>query len=197
MIPYHFHYPDHSQYIQKTAKMPISFYDISIGQYLRGLKVLSSILDLAKEHAAAKNIPIDELVEWRLIDDMNPLSFQVQYICKTAIKFLNAAAHLDIPVVEDNEKTFTALEARISSTNELLRGIDRASIEGKEDKIANRLDAASAKWGQFTGSQYLLGNNLPNFYFHLVTAYDILRAKGVELAKRDYLRPHFTPFVNN
>jgi uncharacterized protein len=176
--------------------MPISFYDISVGAHLRGLKVLSHILDLAKAHAAAKNIPIDELVEWRLIDDMNPLSFQVQTVCNVAKNFLKATTHLEIPVVEDNEKTFADLEARIASTNELLSGVDRASVEGNEDKIAT-LPEASAKWGQFTGAQFLLGNNLPNFYFHLVTAYDILRAKGVELGKREYLRPHFASFVNN
>ncbi|KAK9327634.1 hypothetical protein V1520DRAFT_365251 [Lipomyces starkeyi] len=178
--------------------MPVSFYDISVGTHLRGLKVLSRILDLAKAHAAAKNIPIDELVEWRLIEDMNPLSFQVQYVCKVAKNFLKAAAHLDIPVEEDDEKTltFADLEACIVSTNELLSGVDRASVEGNEDKTAT-LPEASAKWGQFTGVQYLLGTNLPNFYFHLVTAYDILRAKGVELGKREYLRPHFASFVHN
>jgi uncharacterized protein len=175
--------------------MPISFYDISVGAHLRGLKVLSHILDLAKAHAAAKNIPIDDLVEWRLIDDMNPLSFQVQYVCTVAESFLRAAAHLDTPVVENNATTFAGLEARIASTNELLSGVDRASVEGNEDKIATQPETHT-KWGQFTGAQYLLGTNLPNFYFHLVTTYDILRAKGVELGKREYLRPHFASFVN-
>jgi hypothetical protein len=176
--------------------MPISFYDISVGAHLRGLNALSHVLDLAKAHAAAKNIPIDELVEWRLIDDMNPLSFQVQYVCIVAINFLRIAAHLDIPAVEDNEKTFADLEARVASTKALLTGIDRASIDGNEDKIANQPESA-ARWGQFTGAQHLLGSNLPNFYFHLVTAYDILRAKGVALGKREYLRPHFASFVTN
>ncbi|KAI3317055.1 hypothetical protein HD806DRAFT_396006 [Xylariaceae sp. AK1471] len=169
--------------------MPISFYDVSTGLHLRGLQVLTNILSKAKAHAAAHNIPVDEVVGWRLVDDMKPLSFQVQYMCITALKFLNIGAHLDVPTVEDSEKTFSDLEARIASTVELLKGIDRASVDGKEDKKAALPDAL-AKHGEFTGSEYLFGNNNPNFYFHLVTAYDILRAKGVDLGKRDYLRPH-------
>jgi uncharacterized protein len=177
--------------------MPISFYDISTGTHLRGLSVLSRLLDSAKAHAAAENIPIDELVEWRLIDDMNPLSFQVYYACYVAINFLKVAAHLDdVPAIEHNEKTFADLEARIASTVELLNGIDRTSVEGNEDKLAT-LPESVAKWGQFTGLQQLLGGNLPNFYFHLVTAYDILRAKGVPVGKRDFLRPHFASFATN
>jgi hypothetical protein len=176
--------------------MPISFYDISTGTHLRGLSVLSHLLDLAKAHAAAKNIPIDELVEWRLIDDMHPLSFQVHYTCNVAINFLKAAAQHDVPAIQYDEKTFADLEARIASTTELLNGIDRASVEGNEDKLAT-LPESTAKWGQFTGFQHLLGSNLPNFYFHLVTAYDILRAKGVPVGKREYLRPHFASFVTN
>jgi len=169
--------------------MPISFYDVSTGLHLRGLQVLTNILNKAKAHAATHDIPLDEIVEWRLVDNMNPLSFQVQYMCITALKFLNIGAHLETPTVEDNEKTFSDLEARIASTVELLKSVDRASVDGKEDeKVA--LPDALAKYSEFTGSQYLFGNNNPNFYFHLVTAYDILRAKGVDLGKRDYLRPH-------
>jgi hypothetical protein len=170
--------------------MPISFYEVSTVVHLRGLKVLSNILNIAKAHAAAQNIPIDDLVEWRLVDDMRPLAFQVQYMCITALKFLNVGAHLDTPAVEDNEKTFADLEARVASTVELLKGIDRASIDGKEDEKAAVAAELVAKHGEFTGSEYLFANNLPNFYFHMVTAYDILRAKGVDLGKRDYLRPH-------
>lgn len=169
--------------------MPISLYESSTGLHLRGLQVLTNILNKAKAHAAAQNIPIDELVEWKLVDDMKPLSFQVQYMCITATNFLKFGAHLDMPAVEDNERTFSDLEARIASTVELLKGVDRASVDGNEDKKA-ALPETFAKHGEFTGSQYLFGHNIPNFYFHLVTAYDILRAKGVEVGKRDYLRPH-------
>lgn len=167
--------------------MPFSFYESSTGLHLRGLQVITNILSKAKEHAAAHNIPIDELVEWRLVDDMRPLTFQVQYMCITAINFLRYAAHIDIPAVEDSEKTFADLEARIASTVELLKVVDRASVDGKEDTIAA---LPETKYGEFTGIEYLFGNNIPNFYFHLVTAYDILRAKGIDVGKRDYLRPH-------
>jgi hypothetical protein len=174
--------------------MPVSFYDISTGTHLRGLNVLASILNVAKAHAAAKGIPLDELVEWRLVDDMNPLSFQVHYACKVSADFLKAAAHLkDTPTVEENDlKTFADLEVRVAWAKGVLEGVDRASVDGNEDKLA---DTPHTRYGQFSGLHYLLGSNLPNFYFHLVTAYDILRAKGVEVGKRDYLRPHFESFV--
>jgi hypothetical protein len=172
--------------------MPISFYDVSTGLHLRGLEVLANILGKAKAHAAAHNIPLDEVVEWRLVGDMKPLSFQVQYVCISALQLLEVGAHLAVPTVEDSEKTFADLEARIASTVELLKGVDRASVDGKEDEKAALPDAL-AKHGEFTGSEYLFGYSNPNFYFHLVTAYDILRAKGVVLEKRDYLRPHIPP----
>ncbi|KAF2427654.1 hypothetical protein EJ08DRAFT_637030 [Tothia fuscella] len=179
--------------------MPISFYDISVRSHLRGLDSLSNILRLAKVYAAENRIPIDELLEWRIIQDMNPLSWQVQYICQLPQNFLTEAAHLelDLPTIEDSsEETFADLEARVASTIQLLNSIDRYSVEGKEDQIAKGKDDAKARWGEFTGEQYLLGMNLPNFYFHLVTAYDILRGKGVPLGKREYLRPHFAEFVH-
>jgi len=169
--------------------MPLNFYDVSTTVHLRGLKALINILEKAKEHANTHKIPIDDLVEWRLVENMRPLSFQVQYMCITALKFLTTAVQLEVPTVEDNEKTFADLEARIASTVELLKGIDRANIDGKEDDKAALPAESVARHGEFTASEYLFSNNLPNFYFHLVTAYDILRAKGVEVGKRDYLRP--------
>jgi hypothetical protein len=174
--------------------MPVAFYDISVGTHLRGLDVLTRILDLAKAHAAAKDIPLDSLLAWRLVDDMNPLSFQVHYACKVSADFLRVAVHLGgSPSVADNdETTFAQLEAKVAWTKELLKGVDPAGVEGNEEKAA---DMPDSRFGQLSGLHYLLGSNLPNFYFHLVTAYDILRAKGVEIGKRDFLRPHFEGFV--
>ena len=94
---------------------------------------------------------------------------------------------MDMPAAEDNEKTFADLEARIATTVELLKSVDHAGVDGKEDTIAA---LPETKYGEFTGIEYLFGSNIPNFYFHLVTAYDILRAKGIDVGKRDYLRPH-------
>lgn len=166
----------------------ISFYDNSVGVHLRALKVLTHLLEKAKAHATAKNISLDEVVEWRLIEDMKPLSFQVQTVCNASKNFLKFGVHLEMPAVEDNEKTLADLQARIASTVKLLQGVDPASFEGKEDKLA-MLPAAFKSYGDLTGSQYLLGFTNPNVYFHLVTTYDILRSKGVDIGKRDYLRP--------
>jgi hypothetical protein len=171
----------------------VAFYDISTGTHLRGLNVLTRILDIAKAHAAAHAIPLDSLIGWRLVDDMNPLSFQVHYVCKVGIDFLPIGAHVagNPEVAANDETTFAQLEEKIAWTKKLLEGVDPAVVNGKDEVLA---DVPDKRFSTYTGLHYLLGVNLPNFYFHLVTAYDILRAKGVDVGKRDFLRPHFEPF---
>jgi uncharacterized protein len=173
-------------------KMPIEFYDITIKVYLRGLKVLTHLLDKAKAHAEANGIPLDDVVEWRLVDDMLPLRFQVQTCCNTSKNALRTIMHLDPPAVEDNEKTFADLEARIKATEAILEKVDPASVNGNEDKLSNPPDSIK-KFGDFTGLQLALGQANHNFYFHLMTAYNILRAKGVDVGKKDFLRPGVLP----
>jgi len=167
--------------------MPISFYDLTVGTHVKGLYTLAHLLSKAKAYAEAKSIPIDELLEWRLIEDMLPFRFQVQTTCNAAKNAMKFCAGLDMPAVEDNEKTFADLEARVASTIEILKGIKREDVEGKEDLPTNPPEAVK-KYGDFKGAQLFLGYSNLNFYFHLATAYDILRSKGVDVGKRDWLK---------
>jgi len=165
--------------------MTLSMYQASAPRFANMLKNLSAILDKAQAHADAKKIDPTVLTTFRLFPDMLPMSRQVQIATDTAKGAVARLAGIDIPKYEDTEKTFDELKARIAKTIEFIGTIKPVQIDGSEDKeIVLKLGANEVK---FNGMQYLLGHAHPNFYFHVTTAYDILRHNGVELGKRDYL----------
>jgi hypothetical protein len=149
------------------------------------LKNLSAILDKAQAHAEARKIDPVVLTNSRLYPDMLPMKRQVQIACDSAKGAVARLAGAEPPKHEDVEETFAELKARIAKTLDFIQTFKPAQIDGSEDKTIH------LKLGQrevdFKGMQYLLGHALPNFYFHVVTAYDILRHDGVEIGKRDYL----------
>lgn len=146
---------------------------------------LSTIIDKAEAHAAQRKIDPHTLVSARLFPDMHPFSRQVQIACDTAKGAVARLAGVDVPKHEDNEKTFGDLKERIAKTIAFIKSVDPASIDGSEDReIVLKLGPNEVR---FTGMQYLLGFVLPNFYFHVATAYGILRHNGVELGKRDFI----------
>lgn len=165
--------------------MNISMYQASAPRFVNTLKNLSAILDKAQAHAEAKKIDAAALTNFRLYPDMFPLKRQVQVACDTAKGAVARLAGVEVPKHEDTEETFAELKARIAKTIAFVETIKPAQIDGSDDKNIH------LKLGQrevdYKGIQYLLGQALPNFYFHVTTAYDILRHNGVELAKRDYL----------
>ena len=165
--------------------MAISMYQASAPRLVNTLKNLSAILDKAQAHAEAKKIDAAALTQFRLYPDMFPLKRQVQVACDTAKGVVARLAGVEVPKHEDTEETFADLKARIAKTIAFVETIKPAQIDGSDDKEIH------LKLGQrevtYKGMQYLLGHALPNFYFHVTTAYDILRHNGVELAKRDYL----------
>jgi hypothetical protein len=116
---------------------------------------------------------------------MLPMKRQVQIACDTAKGAVARLGGVPIPQHEDNEQTFDELKARIAKTIAFVQSITAEQIDGSEDKeiVMKRGDNEI----RYKGMQFLLGNALPNFYFHVTTAYDILRHNGVELGKRDYL----------
>jgi len=164
----------------------ISVYAISIGTFVPMLRALSSILDKGAEHASARNFDSAVLVNARLAPDMFPLVRQVQIACDHA---KNSTARLigqEPPVFEDNEQTLDELKARIARTIDYLQSARETAFEGAEDRdikipLPNNLAL------EMNGLQFLRDWALPHFYFHVVTAYDILRHNGVEIGKRDYL----------
>jgi len=165
--------------------MNISMYQASSPRFTNMLKNLSAVLDKAQAHAEAKKIDPAVLMNARLFPDMLPLKRQVQIACDNAKGAVARLAGVEVPKHEDTEETFPDLKTRIAKTVAFIEAIKSAQIDGSEDRnIHLKLGSREVDW---KGMQYLLGYALPNFYFHAVTAYDILRHCGVELGKRDYI----------
>ena len=165
--------------------MPISMYQASAPRFVNMLKNLSAILDKAQAHAEAKKIEPAVLLGCRLYPDMFTLTRQVQVACDNAKGAAARLAGVEVPKHEDTEQTFADLKARIAKTVDFVESFKPAQIDGTEEKeIHLKLGPLEVDW---KGMQYLLGFALPNFYFHVVTAYDILRHNGVEIGKREYI----------
>ncbi|MFC3693266.1 DUF1993 family protein [Chenggangzhangella methanolivorans] len=165
--------------------MTTSLYDITVPVLLRGLGNLEAVLGKGEAFASEQGIAPSALLEARLAPDMYPLVGQIQRASDTA-KF--AAVRLggveNVPF-EDAETDFADLFARIAKTRAFLEAAPRAAFEGKEDAEVVLKTPSSER--RFRGVDYALGFLLPNFFFHVTTAYDILRHKGVPIGKLDYL----------
>jgi len=163
----------------------ISMYQASAPRFANALRNLSAILDKAQAHAEAKKLDPAVLGAQRLIVDMFPLSRQVQIACDTAKGAVARLAGVEIPKHEDTEQTIPELKARIAKTLDFVQSIPAAKIDGSEEReVVMKMRSGDVK---FTGLQYLLGHAYPNFYFHVTTAYNILRANGVDIGKRDFI----------
>lgn len=166
--------------------MTVSIYTMSVDTFVPMLRSLSVLLDKAAEHARAKGLDPDSLVNARLAPDMFPLAKQVQVACDQAKNGTARLTGQEPPRFEDNEKTLADLKARIAKTLEYLDAIRPAHFEGARTRqIAFALNDEFAL--DMDGVQYLRDWALPHFYFHVVTAYAILRHNGAEIGKRDYL----------
>ena len=165
--------------------MTISMYQASAPRFVKILNNLSLLLDKAQAHCEAKRIDPLVLTSCRLYPDMLPFTRQITIACDNAKGAVARLAGVEIPKHEDVEKTFEELKARIARTAEFINTLKPAQIDGSEDKdIVLKLRAREVP---YKGMQYLLGFALPNFYFHVVTAYNILRHNGVEIGKSDYI----------
>lgn len=165
--------------------MSLSIYQASIPVFIRMLGNLSAILSKAAAHAEAKSIDPSVLINARLAPDMFALARQVQIASDSAKGCGARLAGVEVPSFPDDETTFEQLQARIAKTIEFLKGLKEEQFAGAENrtielKLRNREVS-------FKGSDFLLGFANPNFYFHITTAYDILRHNGVEVGKMDFL----------
>jgi hypothetical protein len=167
--------------------MTISMYKVSIPRFIHTLRNLGAILDKAEAYAEAKKLDVSVLPTARLYPDMLPLTSQVQIACDAAKGAAHRLAGVANPAFEDNEKTLPELKARIDKTIAFLETIKPEQVDGTEDKeLIVKVGGNDTKFG---GMQFLLGRAIPNFFFHVTTAYNILRHNGVEVGKRDYLGP--------
>ncbi|WP_438041748.1 DUF1993 domain-containing protein [Sorangium sp. So ce128] len=165
--------------------MTISMYQASVPVLVRMLGNLSAILTKAAAYAEAKKIEPRVLLDARLAPDMLSFTRQVQIATDMAKGCGARLAAADLPKYEDNEASFQELQARITKTVAFLNSLRPEQIDGSEDRditIPTRDQPL-----QFKGLVYLLHFVLPNFYFHVTTAYAILRHNGLEIGKLDFL----------
>jgi len=165
--------------------MTISMYQASVPRITNMLNNLGAILDKAQAHVDAKKLDAAALTNARLFPDMLAMNRQVHIATDTAKGVVARLAGVEIPAYEDNEVSFADLKARVDKTVAFVQSFSPEQIDGTEDKaiVTKRGD----KETHFTGMQFLLGHAMPNVYFHVTTAYNILRHNGVEIGKRDYL----------
>lgn len=165
--------------------MPLSMYQASIPVFVRQLRNLSTILDKAEEHAQTRGDAPSLLIEARLAPDMFPLSRQVQSASDSAKGAAARLAGIELPSFPDTETSFAELKERIAKTIAFLESVPAEKIDGSEEReVVLRPRGMEMR---FDGQGYLLTFALPNFFFHVTTAYAILREQGVPIGKMDFL----------
>lgn len=165
--------------------MKISVHALSIDLFTHTLGNLSALLEKGSAHAAAKKFDSSVLVGSRLAPDMLPLSKQIQIACDIAKNSAARLAGTEPPRFEDNEKTIEELRARIARTIDYLKSIPAGALEGSEERDIKV--PAGERTLEFKGLAFVQRWAIPNVFFHVTTAYNILRHNGVEIGKRDYL----------
>ena len=165
--------------------MSFSVYEACIPSMIRFLENLSKILDKAVAQAKARDLPLSELIEARLAPDMFPFPRQIQVVSDIAKLGAARLAGLEPPSFPDTETTFPELQARIAKTIEYLKSVPRENFEGAEDRTIT-LKFPNGEFN-FVGRDFVTNFVLSNFFFHVTTAYDILRHEGIEIGKMDYL----------
>jgi hypothetical protein len=164
--------------------MPISLYAISAGVFVRMLTNLDAVFAKAEANAADRKFNPDNFVGMRLAPDMHNLAFQIQAATDRSKLFVARVTGQQAPVWEDNEKTFADVKERLRKGLAYHKAIKAADLDGLEEKlIPLKIRGEDVQWAAL---KYLNENAVPNFYFHVTTAYDLLRHAGVPIGKRDF-----------
>jgi hypothetical protein len=172
--------------LQKLEKeLKISMYEASVPVFVRVLNNLAAILEKAAAHAEARKIDPAVFVQSRLFPDMFPLSRQVQIASDAAKGGAARLAQAEIPAYEDNEASLAELAGRCRKTVAFLETLKPGQFEGSEDRTVTWKTRTAEK--SMVGMPYLLTHVSPNLFFHVTTAYNILRHNGVEIGKQDFL----------
>jgi uncharacterized protein len=165
--------------------MPLSMYQASISFFVNSLGNLSEILAKGAAYAEAKKFDPFALVSARLAPDMHPLARQVQIATDAAKGCAARLAGIEVPKYADTEATFAELEVRIAKTIAFIQSVRADQVDGNEERTITFRSEGEDR--QLKGQPYLLTFVLPNFYFHVSTAYAILRHNGVALGMADFL----------
>ena len=165
--------------------MSITMHSASVPIFVRMLSNVNVWLDKAETHASAKKFDSSVYLSARLAPDMLTFTKQIQIACDTAKFCVARLAGVESPKFEDKETTITELRERIDATIAYVKSVPAAQIDGSEEKDITipRRDGSTI----MKGEAYLKHFALPNFFFHVTTAYALLRHNGVELGKMDYL----------
>jgi hypothetical protein len=166
--------------------MSISMYQASVPVFRQMLLALSDVLGKAEAHIDAKKVDPAVLLQSRLALDMFPLIRQVQIACDFANSVTARLTATEVPAYDDSEQTVAELKARIASTVASLEAMKEAQFAGSES-LEIVLRPGTPKEKKLTGRAYLLAYGLPQFFFHVTTAYNVLRHNGVEIGKKDYM----------
>ena len=167
--------------------MALTLYDAVIPSYFQMLGAVAGLIDKAEAFCTEKNIPAEDIIGCRLIEDMHPFNYQVK---STAVHSLGAIEGVRTGAFQPDStippSSFADLKARVQQAIEGLSQVSVEELEAAADKpvifsIPGRFER------HFTGQSFLLSFSQPNFYFHAATAYDVLRHKGVNIGKVDYL----------
>lgn len=171
----------------------LSLYDASVPVFLRGLTNLSSLLEKGRAFADEQGIPHSDLIGARLIEDMDPLPAQIQRASDSAKLAVARLGNLPPVPMEDKEQSFDDLQARIAATIAVLNSVSPDAFDGREDALVELKTPRGTL--EFTARDYLLSFALPNFFFHVTTAYALLRMKGVPIGKLDYMGATLRPLA--
>jgi hypothetical protein len=161
-------------------------YTVSVPVFMQHLNGLAGVIDKAAAHAAARKINEADMLNMRLAPDMFPLVRQIRAATDHACSAAGRLSGKELPKFANDETTFAQLKDRIGKTIEFLKGVKAGEVDGTEEKDIS-ITFPNGNTRQFKGMGLLLGNSLPNFFFHTTTAYDIIRQCGVEIGKRDFM----------
>ncbi len=166
--------------------MSLSMHAASVPVFQQMLTALGGILAKAETHAAERKIEPAALLQSRLFPDMFTLARQVQVACDFASSVSARLAGAEVPDYEADDQTFADLQQRIAATLAFVGGLDASQFKGSEEREVV-LRPGTPKERRISGQAYLVSYGLPQFFFHVTTAYDLLRHNGVEIGKKDFM----------
>jgi uncharacterized protein len=166
--------------------MGISMYAASVPVFKQMLGGLGTVLEKASVQVRERRLDEEDLLQTRLIEDMFPTVRQVQIACDFARSVSARLAGVEVPPYDDDEQSFEQLQQRVTAAIAFIDGLDPASFEGSEQREIV-LRPGTSKERRLDGQSYLLAYGLPQFFFHVTTAYGLLRHSGIAVGKRDYM----------
>ncbi|GKT46166.1 uncharacterized protein ColSpa_06347 [Colletotrichum spaethianum] len=175
--------------------MTYTLYDATVPLFVDSLNTLLAILDKAEEHAAEKNIDISLLLQAKLAEDMHPLIFQYHVATDTAMKTVTRIINVEPEPYTNDLKNVSDLRGRVNHTIDLIKAASKDAFEGRTNALIPLAFPHLEEDLQMKAVDYIRAYSIPNFFFHVQTAYCILRSQGVQLGKADFLGASIGPFL--